>query len=251
MWKDFNALRDTKEAVVALLDADAQQKKADVIITIVERPPVLDEAAVEHAWLEETRANPRIFNGSVAWVHKYAVGDTITLACSASDFKHLMYLWRQERIALRDFAICAGGVRCLLVTADDKVLLARRGNNVTWPGKILAIPGGLFTADVTTAKEQALIELEEEVGITREEVSGIDFLGMSLEGEFPTLQVKFMLRTPLHSDIVAKRLVAAKDRYETGEFWFVPIDDVPAFIEEHRKDLRPETLDILRHVQAA
>ena len=249
MWKDFKALRHTTRAVVPLLDADTQQRDAVVRVVINEKPPVLDEAAVEHHWLALIRTNPRLFNGPIAWVHTYAIQDDIRLSCSASDFKHLMFLWSQGRAALRDFAIAAGGVRCLLITSDDKVLLARRGKDVTWPGKILAIPGGLFTPDVGTAKQQSLIELEEEVGITEEEVKDIKLLGLSIEGEFPVLQVKMMIRTSLSSTEATKRLLRAKDRYESGEFWFVDTKRVTTFVEEHRQDMRPETLDILRHIQ--
>lgn len=194
---------------------------------------------VEDIWrLEQERRGGALFNGRVFSVDRWQDG---RIEGNFVDYMWLLAQWRDPRLFL-ELEVTSLSVSGLL-TGPSGIAFGRRGRQTSQnPGCWELIPSGgidegcIDAAGVPQADRQILSELDEELGLTPQEVEAPRAFLLIEDGEAHVVDIGYELTTALDGKAIEQRFAAlAEPEYEALEI--VPWPALPAFLAEHERQI--------------
>lgn len=171
--------------------------------------------------------------------NKYLVKDLLPRRVGVTEVKHSRWStgvkcaavsWAQYQLMLKpDIRASlpeaelfkALAVSCLVLTADSKLILARRSQDVSqWQNMYHVAAAGYVDLvsflETGSPESHVFTELKEEVNLDREDVNELRILGMceATESESANYDICYLARTWVDCGDVLERAKSAKDRWE-------------------------------------
>lgn len=196
--------------------------------------------AVAQARFESRKAkNPALFDGDVLSLDmeksKFQPGAAVFVVKGPMKYSVYDVMRREniEKMNWRNFPI-GTGLSVVAVSADQKMIMQATSAYVDFPDK-LALVGGIY--DGGTPFECMRKELEEEMGIPKDEIKEMRLIGVSnrLE-ERINHEFQFLTQVSMTSEQIKKTAETAKDK--EGRLFFLDVS--PQTIREFLMNNRPK-----------
>lgn len=202
----------------------------------------VDLQAIEDLWQrEQTQRNKTLFNGKVLSLLSF---DQTGLIAAFVEYKHLIAYLRDPHLR-KVMGITPLSLSCLTHT-DRAILIGRRSNVVSqYPGWYELAPSGGIDAKVVKGDSidviaQALVELEEETGLSRNDVT--EAKPFALVHELDTGIAEICVDLSIHP---GKEGSVLPPTPEYDELLWISALGLPAFIQSHQKQIIPLSLHLL------
>ena len=208
---------------------------------------------IEVVWTKQQKnRKKKLFNSKVLNLKSIQQNKKqISLAANFVDYKHIIADRNEPSIRLRLKQIGTSGLILVNDRKNKYTLFAKRSkNNAEYPGYFELVPSGnldYFSKQNNKNldyKSKLLEELEEEIGINKNQVKEI----------FEICVVKDKINSVYDICCIIKlrvsKSVAMKNIRKTAEYTtpkFVKIKDIPEFITRHNKNIVPTTLGLLEY----
>ncbi len=199
-------------------------------------PEALRDAIAEHWRRAESRARSggvRLFDGALAQYlgHVDSPG-SLQIRLGRTSYKHWLYCaGRRDEIearfgpgfASRPLALCAA-----LRTADGRLLVQERSQQVAEGAGLLHVPGGHLDPDrhrregELDPESAMLAELSEELGLASAELTERRLLGLIENRQNGKPELLYSFRCELDATAIERRAAASHDRFEFAALHFVP-----------------------------
>jgi len=191
---------------------------SDIVVTPISLPALPHNVVshVERIWLKETSRNPRL----TAWPLLVAasldnVDSKLLLRSGLSNYKNFMGTTADETVE-NQYRHLAIGVLAVLTTADGYVMLGVRSPTIDWGLLRHVVPGGRLSPDQGHPYKGIVAEFREELGLTHENVAGLQCIGVASDQTWGRLNVEFIFRasTPYSAFQVMKTASTASSAGE-------------------------------------
>jgi len=225
-------------------------------------PPEL-QAKVDAYWQTRVTENPHIFNGEAFTVVDFQeTPNDITVELSETNFAHNLY---SEVFDAGEYTYRVIHSACLVITADNKLVVGKMQQNTARPGAICCSGGGIDRGDLRGSEidleHSTAHELREELGIDPYNNHTLQFFPAFLKtgGYRNKITVLYELHTALTSKEFAKNYAAfvatlAKQGEDIEYEQLFYVDNTPqaveAFIAEHSQYLDAYLPALFRTVSA-
>ncbi len=203
--------------------------------------PIPQELAqqAEQVWKVKCAEHPHLFNGTIANLLAYEEdNDAVRLTANYTDYKTYTFLNAQPFYTLFDHGIAILGTSAILITKDQKIIIAKRGKDLIGEGLLHTLPGGTCSVEdgMVSVERTVLKELEEELGIIENEVQALTFHGIGYDGMHAKgAELLFSIRTGLTAEEVIARQAHAHDRDEASELQAIDLAALQEFIAAYGK----------------
>ena len=194
---------------------------------------------IDEAWKRTLRDQPRAFNGTLANL-KGAVttGGRVVIRANCTDYKTYSCLRADPAYGLFDRGIAVMGSSCVLVTGDRRIILARRGEGLYGAGRIVTLPGGLFTLGAGEFDLESHLREEAREELALRDLGEMRFHGIGYDAFFAKgAELLFSLRTPLSAAQVIQGHRRAVDRHEGARLFALPAHQAERYAVTHRHEL--------------
>lgn len=215
--------------------------------------PYPENMAAEIRTFWEVQRRPFLFNGQLARLDAWAKNDNLfVLSLSRSDYRTLLYsnahIRNIENEWGADYFSRALGISAVLVTADAKIVIIRRSNDVgEFPGLFDVFGGHIdVTPDgdapcVFSAMEQ---ELDEEAGLGSSDFM-LELIGLIEAVPNRKPELVFLAKSELFFRDVVNKATRAKDRFEYSEIIALDRLQLADFLQKEKKSLSPSAFGCL------
>ncbi|KAJ0399454.1 hypothetical protein ATCC90586_003799 [Pythium insidiosum] len=246
-----------------------------------EHPDSAIEAAIEDVWQTYKQRSPRIFNGTKFRLHGWTLDASgIAMQWGLTDYRTYLGTCASElvtRLRLDGHAHCGGdataflsrkiGVSAVLETADQRLALIERSQNVGVYQHLFDTPGGHpepadlhLTDDVLAeleredrAHELQIMEVaardrlfdsirdevHEEINLPRDDISDPRLLGVVLQSEAETPSFAFFMTTPRTADeVMALYRDGPTDQFESSQLRLINAQEAEQAIKRNATSTR-------------
>ncbi len=188
-------------------------------------------------WKTTMLKSPKAFNGPlVSLLSVNYDGKKLLVTGQPTDYKTYSYLRNQPDYQLFQYRIAVMGTSCVLLTSDNKIILATRGENLSGEGNILSIPGGLLTSTQKSFTENIWSELEEELDVEKKDVTSLAFHGIGYDSVHAKgAEFLFSIKTKLTAVDVIDAHIRAKDRHEATKLFAIDESELSNYVRTNRK----------------
>lgn len=231
-------------------DWTSTRLEADVRLLVDRTAPTLPaeiEAMIDAFWVEQCALRPSLFNGRVFCADRVTATE---IGGHWTEYRRTFaQLLRPSLFPL--LAIRALAVNGLVECADGLILGRRQPDAIYLPGCWQAAPAGNVEAredDSLDLAEQLLAELQEELGLGRDDVDLIRSVAAIEHGVSHVIDVGFLLRTRLTFTQVRERHAqSGNDEYDVLRL--VPVDGIAQFVAEAGPALLPSARILIERWQ--
>ena len=204
---------------------------------------------IESAWNEAVlKSNGKLFDG-----HMFNCVNTKLSNNQVHVIGYFIpyrYFWAQRNIPDLNLNITPVGVSGIMVTQDQNteyVTFALRSNtNLQYKGYYELVPSGSINNEEDSGKidyfKQLLIELEEEVGITKASIEMVSALGLILDTKDNVYDIGCLLKVNTGKDELEK-LIKCSGEYTAVEF--VSMDKLSVFLKTKSENLVPVSVGLV------
>jgi HAD superfamily hydrolase (TIGR01509 family) len=210
---------------------------------------------VDQIWQREMAQNPRLFNGKIlAYSHHETDGSHVTLFGRVVEYKQFLAQLREPSLPLGIHGLGVSGLTILRDPGARTLLFGVRSDTVTqYPGYLELLPSG--SIDTSVIREDSTIdfhetlrrELEEESGIRRDRLRSTRDLCVIHD----RLDRVYDAGVLLDLDAAPREVTNAFPA--TSEYvgpYFVRVDDLSRFIQDHGHAMVPTSVALIQQAQA-
>jgi HAD superfamily hydrolase (TIGR01509 family) len=210
---------------------------------------------VNQIWQRETARNPRLFNGKIlAYSRHQTEGSHVTLFGRVIEYKRFLAQLREPSLPLGIHGLGVSGLTILWDSGGRSLMFGVRSDTVTqYPGYLELLPSGSIDASVIREdsaidfREALRRELEEESGVRRDRLRSTRDLCLIHDPVDRVYDAGVLL------DLDAEPREVMNAFPATSEYvgpYFVRVDDLPRFIQDHGHAMVPTSVALIQHAQS-
>lgn len=208
---------------------------------------------IEAVWIKQQKnRKKKLFNSKVLSLKSIRQNKKqIFIAANFVDYKYIITDRIEPSIELKLKQIGTSGLILINDRKNKYTLLAKRSkNNTEYPGYFELVPSGnldYFSKQNNLHldyKSKLLEELEEEIGIDRNQVEKVFEICVINDKINSVYDVCCIIKLSVNKLAVMKNI---RKTAEYTEPKFIKIEDIPEFITKHNKNIVPTTLGLLEY----
>ena len=186
---------------------------------------LINSEEIDKYWNLTTKENPGLFNGSLFQVMSFSFkrsDQNIHLQLSKSDYKNLHFqnfFFKKKNKRRRSISLGVSGV---VMNPEGMILVGRRKSNLySYPNFLELPPSGTIEPGRGNPEEQLILELNEETGIKKENISNIKPMINYYDQKYSVLDIAYLIRlncnftlpkaTEEYSELSFKEISKVKD----------------------------------------
>jgi len=188
-----------------------------------------DSNEINKYWDLITRENPSLFNGPLYQVLSFSFkknNKNIHLKLSELDYKNWLHQKHILKKKNKEKSLISLGVTGVVMNSQGKILVGRRGPNLySYPNYLELPPSGTVEPGRGNPKDQLIRELEEEIGISKKNISSIKPMINYFDYKSDILDIAYLISL---NDIPT--MLEASDEY--SELMFIEISRAKIMLTE-------------------